>query len=244
MLSKRKIFIFIFLLLTFIVGYQNTYAMSNYYNNKYGVSLSKKEYNILSLIYWDGYQEYMTLDDYQKFKNSNFINSQIDYKETFQINSLGLLDSEHITSGKHLKIAKACNTTCDIIVTLTWKIEPIIRSYDVMGAYLENTQLISTPITTVYSQTSSSYPTDIKKANNGFGVSFKLPTEKNIAIIQSFEIKKGGHIYASYQHASKTSSLSISKDYTFSRNGYGHVFAFSETSKEFYDQMGGVDIEV
>lgn len=223
MLSKRKIFIFIFLLLTFIVGYQNTYAMSNYYNNKYGVSLSKKEYNILSLIYWDGYQEYMTLDDYQKFKNSNFINSQIDYKETFQINSLGLLDSEHITSGKHLKIAKACNTTCDIIVTLTWKIEPI---------------------TTVYSQTSSSYPTDIKKANNGFGVSFKLPTGKNIAIIQSFEIKKGGHIYASYQHASKTSFLSISKDYTFSRNGYGHVFAFSETSKEFYDQMGGVDIEV
>ena len=79
--------------------------------------------------------------------------------------------------------------------------------------------------------------------NNGFGVSFKLPTGgSSLNITQMFEVSIGGTVYASYQHANKTSTLDKSKDYSISKNGYGGVFLFSTLSSSYYDGMDGVYI--
>lgn len=113
-----------------------------------------------------------------------------------------------------------------------------------MGAYIENTSFVDTPRTLLVSNDSTTTIIDLKKTNNGIGSSFKLPSGSNIKVNQTFRVNTGGHVYASYQHAISTSTLAKSKDYTFSYYEYGRVFQFSNNSKNLYDAMNGVDIEV
>ena len=148
------------------------------------------------------------------------------------------------TEGRTLKISKACTTNCILVVTLNWLISPPIKSYDVIGAYFDGTLLVGIPETTIVVGNSKTEITDLKKTANGIGSSFKLPSGFNVKVTQTFTVKKGGHVYASYQHAVQNSSLAISKDYTFSKLGYGSVFSFSTNAKKYYDGMNGVDIAV
>lgn len=70
-----------------------------------------------------------------------------------------------------------------------------------------------------------------------------MPTGgSSLSITQRFEVSIGGTVYASYQHANKTSTLAKSKDYNISQYGYGGVFLFSTSSSSYYDGMGGVYI--
>ena len=55
----------------------------------------------------------------------------------------------------------------------------------------------------------------------------------------------GGLVYGSYQHAGSSVTLSQSKNYSFSINGYGNVFLFNTTkAKDAYDGMDGVSMYV
>ena len=45
-----------------------------YYTNENGVTFSLEEYEFLSKMYWNGYQDIMTQADYEEFKDSNIIN--------------------------------------------------------------------------------------------------------------------------------------------------------------------------
>ena len=222
----------------------NVKALETFYKNKNGVTLTKEEYDFLSQMYWNGYQSLMTLDDYEEFKNSKVMNGQIEVKELNYNNYIMPYGTSIISGDKSLKIFKSCSSNCLISVTLQWTSNPSVKSYDVMGAYIENTSFVDTPRTLLVSTDSTTTITDLKKTNNGIGSSFKLPSGSNIKVNQIFKVNTGGHVYASYQHAKSNSTLAKSKDYTFSKFGYGGVFQFSDSSSNIYDGMTGVDIEV
>lgn len=151
----------------------------------------------------------------------------------------------HETDNKKLNIKKTCNNTkCTINVTLEWLNMPKIRSYDVLGARFEETSLLNEPTTMLFLDgVKKNITMYTVKKSNGFGVSFKLPSGgSSLKVTQIFEVSIGGTIYASYQHAKKTSSLATSKDYNISQYGYGGVFLFSTSSSSYYDGMGGVYI--
>lgn len=220
----------------------NVKAKEIFYYNDNGVNLSKEEYNFITKMLWEGYQKTMTINDYNYFF-SDGISDDIEVQE---LNQYELYGTSHTTANKSLKISKANYSTYSLIVTnATWINSPTIRSYDVIGAYLDNVSLMDTPVTTVTSSEGKTYFTEISRQINGFGVSVKLPTSaNNIIVTQSFKVSGNGHIYASYQHAKKTISKANSQKYSISLSGYGNVFLFNDSVKSYYDGMGGVDISV
>ena len=151
----------------------------------------------------------------------------------------------HKTGNKIFNINKNCDSTkCIITINMKWLNMPKIRSYDVLGARFEGTTLLNEPTTTLFLDgVKKNITMYTVKKSNGFGVSFKLPTGgSSLNITQKFEVSIGGTVYASYQHANKTSTLDKSKDYSISKNGYGRVFLFSTLSSSYYDGMDGVYI--
>ena len=158
------------------------------------------------------------------------------------IDQITTLSTTYTDTGKYLKIAKSCQNNCTIAVTFNWLQNPLVRSYDVIGAYLDSVSLLSTPQTIVTSTTANSSSSEINQFSNGFGVSVALTLGNSLVISQTYTVSTGGHVYASYQHAKSVISLANSKNYTISRSGYGGVFNFSGTAANVYDQMQGVDI--
>lgn len=235
---KKRFMIILLLVFLLLINIKNVYAKEKYFTNNNGVTFSKEEYDFLTQMFWDGCQSLFTSLDYVRFINSNIMNNELNININEAIMPLG---TYHETNAKKFKIATSCSSDCLVSVTLIWKTYPNVRSYDVMGAYLENTSLLNTPVTTI----TNSNETYTQKFNNGFGVSLKLPTGKtDIIVNQIFRVSKGGHVYASYQHAKNSISLANSKKYTLSKQGYGGVFKFSGTAVNIYDQMAGVDIAV
>lgn len=234
----------IFVLLCLVLNNNIVYAKDTFYENQNGVILTEDEYEFISKMYWDGYQKLMTLEDYEEFVDSKVMDGQIEVKELNYNNYIVPYGTSISYGGKSLKIFKSCSSDCLISVTANWTAIPSISSYDVIGAYIEGTSFTNNPRTMVTANGSTTIVTDLKKTSNGIGSSFKLPSGPNIKINQTFKVKTGGHVYASYQHAISTSTLAKSKDYTFSYFGYGRVFKFSDSSSNIYDAMNGVDIVV
>lgn len=226
--------------ISFIVYMPNVSA-EEYYRNDYGVALNKEEYDFLSYMFWDGCQTLMTENDYVRFINSDIMNGELDSKiyEEPMTRATTIDDNS-----RTFKISKSCSTNCLVSVTLKWKGVPTTKSYDVMGAYLDGVTLQNTPTTMIQTSNGSTKITDLKKANNGFGVSMILPSGNNIVINQNFRVSKGGTVYASYQHAMKNITFGDSKNYTFSKAGYGQVFKFSGTAVSVYDRFNGVNISL
>ena len=151
----------------------------------------------------------------------------------------------HETTSKVLTIKSACVTNCLITVTAEWKTSPKVRSYDVIGAYLDGISLKVAPQTYVENSSACSTSSEIVESSNGFGVSIKLISNgSNMVVTQYYTVSKGGSVYASYQHATSNITLANSKKYTISRSGYGGVFLFNSSVSSYYDGMGGVSISV
>ncbi len=235
----KKVFVIISLLITIsFINTNNVLANEIFYVNKNNVEFSKEEYEFLSFMFWDGCQELFTQDDYENFIKSDIMDGEIKISTNEGIMPLSTIYEQQ---DRTLKIVSSCTTNCVVSVTLTWKNIPAIKSYDVMGAYLENTALLNTPTTTV----TSSNETYMQTFTNGFGVSIKLPNiNSTITINQNFKVNKSGNVYASYQHAMRAISLENSKNYTLSKQGYGKVFKFSGSAISTYDQMTGVEISL
>ena len=229
-------------LIVFAIQSQNVSAKGIFYQNENGVGFTKEEYEFLSKMFWDGCQDIMTLNDYDKFIESKIMDGEFESKELIIPVTRATSISD---SNKSLKISKSCSTNCTISITASWKGNPTIHSYDVIGAYLSGTVLQGNPITTVSSGITSTTSNEIKRFSNGFGVSVKIPNYGNKLVINTvFNVSKGGTVYGSYQHAMKNISLSDSKNYTLSRNGFGGVFDFKGTAFNTYDRMSGVNISV
>ncbi len=228
----------------------SAYAKDEYFTNQYGVIFTEKEYNFISDFYFEGYQDYMKISDYEEFLKSNIMNRKvktIKNGDNFGLNDYSVLNSEsfHETSSKSIKLSTACSMVCNVSIVAEWKKSPTIRSYDVIGAYLQNVKMNISPSTTLYYDDKVISSHNIKNTENGFGSSIKLPsTGENIKIVQTFIVEPFGTIHASYQHAKRTSSLSKSQRFTISQNGYGGVFMFDASVKNYYDAMGGVVLDI
>lgn len=218
---------------------------SNYYTNGNGVIVSEKEYQFIENFYGKEYFDKMSIDDYKWIEDLNIDQSEIEIRENLNSNIVpfGTSTTQY---GKNLKIVKSCSGNCTIIVKCQWNLIPSVKSYDVIGARLSNTSLVSDTITTkITSSAGTEYSTNLSRLTNGFGVSVKLPENgTNIAVEQKYTVSTAGTIYASYQHAKSNISLATSKLYTISSNGYGGVFSFYGTALNKFDQMSGVDISL
>ena len=242
---KLSIVIVLFLLVTITAN--NVSAKEIYFTNDNGVSLSKEEYDFFKQLYWDGFPELLTLEKYEQFVSMDFLNAEYEYSTTQNINKIGDQYSPrgtyHSTGAKSIRISKVCSNNCVIVTVAEWFGTPSVKSYDVIGAYLYNSTRIGTPTTIISSSTTSYSSNSIKYDTNGFGTSFLLPQSGNSYVIsQDFLTTYSGHIYASYQHAASTSSLTISQSYNISLTGFGGVFGFYGQAYNIYDGMQGVDI--
>lgn len=241
----KKICIAILFILTFACLDVNA---ETFYTNANGVEFSEKEYSFISDFYFEGYQDYMTISDYQEFINSNIINGNISIQEKYDYNHNILIpyaSSSHETASKILKLSSSCSEDCTINVTVTWKKVPLTKTYDLIGAYFENTHLKQLISSKMYYGGNTSSPIENTTKNNGFSSTFKIPnTNDTISIMQTYKVSKNGRLYVSYQHAKNSVSLAESRKYEFSRSGYGNVFKFDDSVMSKYDAMQGLNIDL
>ena len=52
----------------------------SYYSNNNGVELTEKQYNYISELFYDGYQDTMTIDEVEKMERLNLFNNQLNQK--------------------------------------------------------------------------------------------------------------------------------------------------------------------
>ena len=217
---------------------------TKYYKNENGVILSQKEYDFVKRFYGNDYFSKMTIDDYNWIKDLDINNREVEIKEVYDNNIVPFATS-YTQNGKKLTIAKSCYGNCSIIVKCDWLINPNVKSYDVFGARLSDTELLSnTILTRITSSEGTEYSDEIYRLTNGFGVSIKLPSSgTNISIEQKYTVSIDGTVYASYQHAVKDITLADSQSYTLGGAGLGNVFVFTNGMYQYYDAMAGLYIE-
>lgn len=246
---KKITMLLIVSIISFISLTTKTLAEESYYINSNNVSFTRDEYDFISNFIWNGYQDYMTESNFNYiFGHGISPESFIEESNYEELGEIALLSTTHSSASKTISIRKACSSSqCLISVVAEWKTIANVRSYDVMGAYLDGTNLIYAPETYIVSENGLEYSNEIKYDLHGFGVSFKLPN-KNVAnyitINQQYYVGTSGNVYASYQHAKSTTTLANSKKYSISLSGYGKVFNFESSVINVYDGMGGVNISL
>lgn len=224
-------------------------AEEGYFINSNGVTFSQDEYDFVSRLVYEGYQNFMEQNDFDFiFRNGISPTSIIEDGYFYPTNNIELYSTSHTTSSKTINIRKSCTSSkCLISVSARWLKVANTRSYDVIGAYLHDTTLLGLPNTNLLSEAGLESITDVKLTSTGFGVSAKLPSKSEsdtIEFNQMFYVEPRGTVYASYQHAQRNVTLAQSKQYSISLSGYGNVFDFSSAVKDYYDGMGGVYINL
>lgn len=230
----KNLRLIITLIIAFFIFDKNIHASS--FVNKYNVVFSENEYDFISEMVFDGYQNIMTDKDYNYFflQRKNKVNYSLD-----TINS-----NYYETNGKIIKISYNCISDCLVTLTVNWKIVPKVRSYDIIGAYIENGNIISYGNLNILYDNDSDNVSSVNMQTNGFGAVFKLKNvqTQNVNIIQTFRVSNKSKIYASYQHAKKTISYSNANSFIINKNGLGNVFKFNNSFGSYYDAMNGVNI--
>ena len=216
-------------------------AQEVFYKNNNGVTLSEKEYNFVSEMYWNGYQEYLTKEDFESLKSLNVFEKTIEKQEV--VVGSPIARGSSVTSNlRQLTISKACSQECVSTLVTIWLGSPFIKSYDVVGARVANASLTSVRSALVsgtnYAKTYSSPQT----FDNGFGYSILVPNVANLKVTLTFITTKGGTAYGSYQHAVSNTTDFVSKQYTIGAGEYGNVFRFIGNARTVYDNAPGVDI--
>ncbi len=241
----RKILKLLIVFISFIAV--QVYAKEvTYYTNDNNVSFTKEQYEFFSSMFYEGYQDLVTQQEFDSYSeiemNPNIVNTKYFITQPL----IQPFSTSISTTAKTLKISTSSSSTRAYVgVTATWKNDPNVRSYDLMGAYLSGVNLIGSVTTRVSYSSGSTGSNEIKNFDNGFGVSIKLPSSgSNVVVSQSFSTTFGGTIYASYQHATSYISLANSKCYTIGKNGYGNVFVFNNGMGSKFDAMTGVNISV
>ncbi len=237
------------IIIVLLLSFENVNAASNEnfeFTNNYGVSFNKAEYDFINKFYYEGFQNHIDKELYNLiFLDTNTVNSRI--TRSSSANNLMPYSGIHQTASKKLTISSACTSTCLISINVEWLKSPITRSYDVIGAYLSGVKLSTVPNTKVINSTGSKSTStyNLEAAGHGFGSSVKLlPSGSDMKITQTFRVTGTGTIYGSYQHAVDNLTLAQSQNYTISRNGYGGVFLFNNSVRNYYDGMAGVSIDI
>lgn len=234
-----------------MVFFINVRADEVYYTNSHGVSLTEEQYNFLTELHFDGYQDYITEATHNKYLSMGLYDEKVTKKviEDFDDAGNSLNGTLHETTAKRLELAYACGgNRCTMATTAEWKGTPRIISYDVIGSYLYgNLTRLSTPITYLYWSGNTIEFTDRVYSGNGYGCTALLQNSSvNMIVAQDVDIRVDGSgtFYSSYQHATKRITLETSKKYTTGFGGYGGVFFFYGSAVGVYDQMAGVDVHL
>ena len=86
-----------------------------YFVNSNDVEFTKAEYDFISYMFWDGVQDYMSLDDYNEFIESDIMNGTIDsVMYDYPLTRATSIEDANRT----LKIVKSCSSNCFVSVTL------------------------------------------------------------------------------------------------------------------------------
>lgn len=213
-----------------------------YYENDNGVKFTKIEYDFVSEFYYEGYQDYMTLDNYLRLKDAGVMEEKVK-KVVYNYNSgiQTLTNINYQSASKKLTLSYACTSRCYASLYVSWLTIANVRSYDLIGAYSPTANaLVAEESSMIYSGRSYA-ATEKNNSKNGISSTFKLPsTDAKYAFTLDFNVPIGTKVYASYQHAKKTISLANSRKYTYASSGYGGVFRFDSSVSSYYDGMGGI----
>ena len=241
---KKHLYFLLFIVFSIFVGIVSVNAQDYYYINDNGVTFTKDQYDFITEMYYEGYQAYMTEDDINYFNGIKMVPGTVESKEYVETYHDGYQTrgTEHETQSKRLKISKINST---IAISCVWKKSPSVRSYDLIGTYLNGPSLSSTPSSKITYSGGSIYPSATKTPGNGYGAVIKLPSSGNSIIASStFTVSGSGRVYGSYQHAKSSISLANASSFTIGNGGLGNVFKFSsQTIRSKYDGMGGVFID-
>lgn len=228
-----------FLIIPITVGAKEKYTTQN------GITMEKELYNELCSIYSEGYVETLGVEEFNNLTNS----SLKDIKKTTYVEkvlpSIVPYGAYYSTNSKSVSLIKNGN-----YVTLlgSWKVNPTVKSYDVIGIRLSGVTLNgSFTFKQTYVSNGSykvTYNGNNKTLSNGFGSSALLQAGSNQEYSLTFMVSGSGTIYGTYQHATSSVTLNQSKDYTISSSGLRNVLDFSSSVRDKYDKMTGVDLIV
>ena len=220
-----------------------------YYTNGYGVEFTEDEYNYFTEMFWDGYQELVTQDDFDQVEEFGLFESKVEKESIVQMYTPEnfIMGANLTEKGRTLKISKSCGTYCSVGITATWNYSPNVRSYDVIGARYSGTTLYQNNNTYVSSTNGTVTVSDSNRQNftTGFGVSALLPSSGgNLRISTTFYVENvsGAVVYGAYEHAAAPVTLSTSKLYYISPYGQGNVLYFTSIAAPVYDDCNGVYI--
>ena len=172
-------------------------------------------------------------------------------------NGVSTQGAYHETSYKRIQIIDTYigGNTHTVMVYTQWLVTPATQSYDVTAMRIEGGYVVEgTQDGTqlywkdgAYNWVNYSYNgTNIRKADNGFGISMNLvngasyfETDISADVIST---SQNAVAYGTYQHAVTGVTLSQSQSYTISHNGLGDVLNFASSVYNYYDRMAGVSI--
>ncbi len=194
---------------------------------------------------------YKTVID--KINNISYI-KEITQEEYDNVNGISLFSTNHETEYKRIIIK---NNDNKINLTVEWKKNPAVRSFDVIalrgvGVTFDYDSINGSQSYSLNNNVSKIYyynnSDNVKLFSNGFGVSMNLVNgASNYSLslnINYFKDVNNGTVYGTYQHSQRDISLSQSQRYTISANGYGGVLDFDSSVEDYFDGMGGVSINV
>ena len=222
-----------------------------FYMNGYGVEFTEEQYNYFTDMFWDGYQDYVTQDDFDQVLEFGLFDSRVETASvvhTYDPENY-ILGSQVTEKSRTLKISESCGAYCLMALTATWNYAPTVRSYDVMGARFSGTSIYQYNNTYVYSSNgTTTVPTSNRQTfDTGFGITTQLPSSgSNLKVGTSFYVydNSGATVYGAYEHAAAGTTLNISKMYYISPYGQGDVLYFTGLATYFYDDANGVYISL
>ena len=242
---KKYLYLSFVFVCSLFIGLISVNAEDYYYINDNGVTFTKNQYDFITKMYFEGYQTYMTQEDMNYFNDIKMVPENVESKEYVEMyhGEYSTRATTHETQSKILKISKINKT---ISISCAWKKSPTVRSYDLIGTYLNGPSLYGGASARIAYSGGSISPSYEKTPGNGYGAVIKMPTGGNSIIASTtFTVTGSGRVYGSYQHAASSISLNNAKKFTIGNGGLGNVFKFSSPSiASKYDGMGGVYTDV
>lgn len=194
--------------------------------------------------------------------NGTFTYSEVDPETAEQLldnfnNGIALYGATHETSYKRITILDNYigGNTHDVTVYTQWIINPRVKSFDVIAMRIDDGYVVdgTQDGTQMYHKNGvvgwvnySANGTNIRKADDGFGISMNLVNDASNfeADISATVIStsQDAVAYGTYQHAVTDVTLDQSQSYMISHNGLGGVLNFSNSVYNLYDRMSGVSI--
>lgn len=243
----KKLLIFgIVSLMSFIPLVEAKPIDTTYYINNNGVAFTEKQYQFISKMYWEGYQDTMTQDEFDQIAALNVFDAKITKTSTLESQSIlpsvaGPNAEKVVQAGRTTSITTACNTECMVTVGSVWNGDPTKKSWDVIGARYINTSLVNVMLAKVSGTDYEATYHNPKITSDGFGFSVLLPNTTNLKVVTTFVVNRGnGTVYGSYQHAVRNTTEAISNQYNINYTGYGYVFDFYGDAYGLYDGAIGV----